>query len=55
MKSEFTKAKEFLESILSIASELEERHDDLLNDTIFEADMLLYMIKRFDLLLVSRT
>ncbi|MGG7047575.1 MULTISPECIES: hypothetical protein [unclassified Campylobacter] len=35
MKSEFTQAKELLESILSIANELKEGYDDLLNDTIF--------------------
>lgn len=47
MKGEFTRAKELLESVADQSEELEQKYDDLLNDEIMRADMLLDMIERF--------
>lgn len=50
MKGEFTQARQHLEAIAQNASELEEEYDDLLNDEIYKADLLLDMIGRFGFL-----
>ena len=50
MKGEFTQARQHLEAIAQNASELEEQYDDLLNDDIYKADLLLDMIGRFGFL-----
>ena len=49
-KGEFTQAGRHLEAVVQNASELEEEYDDLLNDEIYKADMLLDMIGRFGFL-----
>lgn len=51
MKGKFACAKEILEQVSQESSELEQKYDDLLNDEIYRADMLLDMIKRFEFLL----
>ena len=50
MKGEFTQGRQHLEAIAQNASELEEEYDDLLNDEIYKADLLLDMMGRFGFL-----
>ena len=50
MKGEFAQARRPLEAVAQNASEPEEEYDDLLNDEIYKADMLLDMIGRFGFL-----
>ena len=50
MKGEFAQARRHLEAVAQNSSELEEEYDDLLNDEIYKADMLLDMIDRFGFL-----
>ena len=46
MKGEFAQAGRHLEAVAQNSSEPEEEYDDLLNDEIYKADMLLDMIGR---------
>ena len=50
MKGEFAQARRHLEAVAENAGELEEEYDDLLNDEIYKADLLLDMIDRFGFL-----
>ena len=50
MKGEFAQARRHLETVVENSSELEEEYDDLLNDEIYKADLLLDMIDRFGFL-----
>ena len=50
MKGEPAQAKEYLGSVAQDAERLRDQYDDLLDDEIFRADMLLDMIERFGLL-----
>lgn len=50
MKGEFAQARRSLEAVAQNSSELKEEYDDLLNDEIYKADMLLDMIGRFGFL-----
>ena len=50
IKGEFAQAGRSLEAIAQNSSEPEEEYDDLLNDEIYKANMLLDMIDRFGFL-----
>lgn len=50
MKGEPAQAKEYLGSVAQDAERLRDQYDDLLDDEICRADMLLDMIERFGLL-----
>lgn len=50
MKGEFAQARQYLEAVVENSSELEEEYDDLLNDEIYKADLLLDMIDCFGFL-----
>ena len=47
---EFAQARRQLEAVVENSSELEEEYDDLLNDEIYKANLLLDMIDRFGFL-----
>ena len=48
MKGEPAQAREYLEPVAQDAERLRDQYDDLLNDEICRADMLLDMIERFE-------
>ena len=50
IKGEFAQAMRHLEAVAQNSSEPEEEYDDLLNDEIYKADLLLDMIDRFGFL-----
>ena len=50
MKGDFAQAKEYLEPVAQNAERLRDQYDDLLDDEICRADMLLDMIERFGFL-----
>ena len=50
MKGEFAQARRHLEAVAQNSSEPEEEYDDLLNDEIYKADLLLDMMGRFGFL-----
>ena len=50
MKGEFAQARRHLETVVENSIELEEEYDDLLNDEIYKADLLLDMMGRFGFL-----
>ena len=50
MKGEPAQAREYLEPVAQDAERLRDQYDDLLDDEICRADMLLDMIERFGLL-----
>ena len=47
MKGDFAQAREYLGPIAQDAEQLRDQYDDLLDDEICRADMLLDMIERF--------
>ena len=50
MKGDFAQAREYLELVAQDAERLRDQYDDLLDDEICRADMLLDMIERFGFL-----
>lgn len=50
MKGEPAQAREYLGSVAQDAERLRDQYDDLLDDEICKADMLLDMIERFGFL-----
>ncbi len=50
MKGDFAQAKEYLGPVAQDTEQLRDQYDDLLDDEICRADMLLDMIERFGFL-----
>ena len=50
MKGDFAQAREYLGPVAQDAEQLRDQYDDLLDDEICRADMLLDMIERFGFL-----